>query len=52
MRIKDDLADLLDAKLKELEKAVPGVNWNRLEVARYVLYGALRPVVEGEDADE
>ena len=42
MRIKDDLVKLLDAKLAELEKTHPGVNWNRLEVARFMLYKALQ----------
>lgn len=42
LRIKDDLVEMLDAKVLELEKEIPGVDWTRYEVARFMLYKALR----------
>jgi hypothetical protein len=40
LRIKDDLAAMLDTKASELEKVHPGSTWTRNDVVRYMLYKA------------
>lgn len=40
LRIKDDLASLLDQKASELEALHPGSTWSRNDVVRYMLYKA------------
>lgn len=40
LRIKDDLAEMLDQKAVELEKDQPGSTWSRTDVVRYMLYKA------------
>lgn len=40
LRIKDDLAEMLDVKALELEKDQPGSTWTRNDVVRYMLYKA------------
>jgi len=40
LRLKDDLCEMLDAKLLELEKDHPEIPWNRGAVVRHMLYKA------------
>lgn len=40
LRIREDLATMLDAKALELEKEQPGSTWERTDVVRYMLYRA------------
>ena len=42
VRIKDDLATLLDAKARELAEVYPEIEWNRGQVARHMLYKAFK----------
>ena len=42
MRIKNDLVDLLDAKARELAEVYPEIEWNRVQVARHMLYKAFK----------
>ena len=42
LRIKEDLAQKIDAKMLELEVEHPGSTWTRNDVVRYMLYKAFQ----------
>jgi hypothetical protein len=42
LRVKDDLAALIDKKAAELERLYPGSTWERPDVVRHLLYKVLQ----------
>lgn len=50
LRVKDDLAEMIDKKAAELERLHPGSTWERPDVVRHLLYQIFKAEAESGQA--